>query len=327
MTHFILPLLLLAPTDGASIAPLMVTPTHSDCGKILAGTPIVKTFQIRNTSPAVLEIASVRPSCGCQRWTLSAQKLEPNATATLTVTVGTLAQTVGGHRWTIALTPKSVESQQDLPETRIELTGLIERRLTVVPTSLSIPISDRWHTIRVEGVADREKLRLRPTKIPDGLEVQLASGGNQCMVSLRVKPGAKVPTGWMDLGFATDDPQQPNLSFPIEIRPQERPQTVQHTPEQWVFQPAKSTEMQSALFQVRRGDGQPIRLISARCDQPGISVTAANGAFPVFPIRVRFDPTKVEQAMGNAEVILMLQPAEGMAAPEEHRIPVRWILP
>src|SRR4051812_20577186 len=101
MNTLVLALALAAPNPPAPL--LCATPTAAR-GEVKGGPPLSHTFELTHKGTGTLTIAKVEAGCGCLRQTLTANKLQPNETAKLTIEVNTLTQPDGQNRWQVAVT-------------------------------------------------------------------------------------------------------------------------------------------------------------------------------------------------------------------------------
>ena len=326
MNTILLPMMLVATTLATTPPPITVTPPSVERGTVFAGSRFDQKFTLTNPNPFAIEIVEFRPSCGCQTWTIPNRRIEAGQTTTLTISIGTLAQTEGRKRWTMGLVTRAMNGTAADTTATLEITGLVKRRLMVVPTSFEIHPSDAWYAVSIQPTAVTDLPKLRLGSKPAQTDVEIIPGSNESKVRFRVRSGIGQPVGPQEIVILTDDAMLPSIHLPIEIR-KPVPVGLVHTPESWTFSPVSSSDKQSVLFQVRRSDGQPIRVESTRSTIAGIETKFPTGSLPVMTIRVSFDPAKVPTPTGTAEVLVEIAGSKPEMPVETRRIPIRWSIP
>jgi len=123
--------LCLAATLAAYAAPAIHVeePIH-DFGEVLEGYAVEHTFTIQNIGDEVLEITSVRISCGCTKTDLETDHLEPGQSVTLGVTVNTtgFGGRISKSVYIYSSDPSYADStESDLPPYTLRITGMVNR--------------------------------------------------------------------------------------------------------------------------------------------------------------------------------------------------------
>ena len=101
---------------------------------VLSGQPLVHHFQFRNAG-GFTDIVNVRTSCGCLEAKPTKSRYGPGETGDIELTINTLGQSPGPHRWVVRVTQRG---DMGVKETTLELIAEVKAELSVQPASLDL---------------------------------------------------------------------------------------------------------------------------------------------------------------------------------------------
>lgn len=111
---------------------LTIAATEISFGRVRQGSPITRSFEVRNTGDADLVISDVRGSCGCTAVSVSPRRVPPGKTAVLTTTLDTNGL-AGDTRKRIAISSNDPAK----PVWDLALVGKVDAEAAVHPSTLS----------------------------------------------------------------------------------------------------------------------------------------------------------------------------------------------
>lgn len=191
--------------------------------------PVVEAhFDFQNRGNSAITIEEVEPSCGCLRWHLQGAKETylPGETGSLVVRLFTANEKPGPHFYTLNVTSRGRDTQQEqlsfrvvLPERKvsIEPAEVYFYQLNGEPDSRTVFLtdyrSDRQAPLQVTGVES-----LSPQITTEVLPAETDDQGRRRIPVLLTVPG--VVSSGRETTFvrlATNDPEFSHIAFPVLI--------------------------------------------------------------------------------------------------------------
>ena len=222
MFRVILFLLIFSPVATVLAAPALVVDnvTH-DFGEVVQGNKITETFRFRNAGDEVLEISSLRSSCGCTAALLTSRRLAPGAMGELTLTFNS-----SGFRGSVQKRVTFSTNDPAHPSVGFALQGKVTPELTLTPerinwgvVTLAMPLhaeievrntSSKTITLQSPTVTNSAIVaKVSALKIAPGEQVRLA-------VTASFPEGKKRLAGYIMI--ATDLQQLPQLRISVSAR-------------------------------------------------------------------------------------------------------------
>lgn len=320
MNTLVLALALGAPQPPA--APLVCATPTAARGDVKGGPPLSHTFELTHKGAGTVTITKVEAGCGCLRQTITAQKLQPNETAKLTIEVNTLTQPDGPNKWQVAVTYQTDTPgmQVQTGELLLQITANLSREVSVTPPQLAF--STTGAASQVINVADSRPKPLTVLKAASSsphLTVEVGPRGEKGQ-AVTVKLAADAPAGHRDeaVVLLTDDQAYPEFRVPVRVL-KRLPGGVAATPESVAVRFAAGQTEVSTLVQLRSADGKPVGISGVECDHPKVAVKWAAGSGAVAVVRVTVTEEAAAQA-GSCTVRVKLAEPAG----QEIAIPVGW---
>ncbi len=308
--------------------PLSSPVPAADRGEVRTGPPLTHTFEVVHTGPAPITVTGVESACGCLKPTISKPTLQPGERATVTVTVNTLTQPPGANTWgtrvryRVAAANPSVVPDAEL---ELKLSATLVREVSVTPPSLAISTaSEATQTLTVTDVRATPLTVLSATTTNPHLTatVRAAATANGVLtqaVDLTVTKA--YPPGQADetVVLRTNDPGCPELRVPVKVAKRTASDVVA-TPELPQVRFARGQAEASVLVQVRRPDGQAVRVAKVECENAAVLGRWSEEAGPVVPVRLSVDAAKAGGRSGEAWVKVTLADPPG----RELTVPLKW---
>jgi hypothetical protein len=306
MNSLVMTILVLAAAPKAEIT--------ADLGTLRAGAPLTHTFTITNPNAMQsLAITGVTTSCGCTHHTIHKASLAPGESTTLTVAINTISHAAGAWSWTATVSTRRADGLVDhIP---LRLTGLLERDVSLMPTAI---------TTNTESGTLRETITMTFSKRPSLAvgEVSTSATWLSAETTIRgttaeiaVRSMGKIPDGdhAESITIRTNDPLYPVFTVPVHVL-KRKSELIRFTPDQVEL----FADAPSMLVQLRRADGQPIRIASVKSGTDEITATWSEAAGPAATVRIRL--VKSASPRGIATVTVSLSEPAGATA----NVPVSW---
>ena len=291
-----------------AVPPLAVAEPMHDFGKMVKGENGEHTFVLRNTGDEPLQVAGVRPSCGCTVAEFD-RVIPPGGEGKVTAVLDTMT-----------LTGEASSALEVFVEGHQTAMAILELRAEVVPKLLAHPGYARWIYVQHE-----EEGTISNTVVSnDGAEFDVLSveapmpaidvsfrpaapeerhekvTGSQWRVDATLSSDAPVGaiTGYVRVH--TNHPQQKEIQIPVSgfVRP-----TLFIEPPERDFGTIRLTNRRYATFQVRNFATDPINLTGVESDIPGVSAELK----PIeegrrYDLVVVFDPETMKEGEFAGEV-------------------------
>ena len=204
-------LLVAVVADG----PLAVDRPVADLGRVVTTANLSHTFWLTNRSGGAVMVEDVQPACGCLTPKLSATSVSAGETLTVEVTLHTLSQKPGPHRFTTRLYVRG----ERLAEIPLHLDVELARDVEVKPAQLIVYANaqgeprdgDRPFMLKLVR-ADGAEMKVTGTQTSSPLLSAAVAGQD---VALTVAGPIPVGRGTERLRLTTDDPKNPVLEVPV----------------------------------------------------------------------------------------------------------------
>lgn len=330
-------LLLAGATPPGPDRPLVATQPTADRGIMRSGPPLTHTFELTHAGAAGrIVITGVRSGCGCLKPAVARDALSPGERTTVTVAVNTLTQPAGSHAWRTVVRYRVVAGAGSAPppvaadeELALTVAATLVREVTATPPELAfstagtasqtVVVSDPRPAPLTVTAAAATSPHLTATvgpRVP-------AADGKPATQSVTITLGPDCPVGESEqtVVLTTTDPGCPELRIPVRVQKRAGSGVVA-SPAEPVVRFAVGQEEASALVQLRRPDGGPVRVEKAEADSPAVRLRWATTTGPVATVRVTVDAAK---AAGSGRGTVRVTFAEPAGAALE--LPVAWRQP
>ncbi|MFO0851523.1 MAG: DUF1573 domain-containing protein [Gemmataceae bacterium] len=330
-------LLLAGATPPGPDRPLVVTQPTADRGTVRTGPPLTHTFELTHAGTAGrVVITGVRSGCGCLKPAVARDALSPGERTTVTVAVNTLTQPAGPHAWRTVVRYRVVADAGPAPppvaadeELTLTVTATLVREVTATPPELAF--STAGTASQTVVVSDPRPAPLTVTAAATtsphltaavGPRVPAADGKPATQpVTITLAPDCPVGELEQTVVLTTSDPGCPELRIPVKVH-KRAASAVAASPAEPVVRFAAGQEEASALIQLRRPDGGPVRVEKAEAGAPALRLRWATVAGPVATLRVTVDAAKGGAAGHGTVRVTFAEPA-GVVL----ELPVAWRQP
>ena len=102
---------------------MVITPASWDFGSVREGKVVKRAFEVRNTGRSVLVIQSAMENCECVKAKLERERIEPEKSALVFITVDTAGE-AGAFTGTVSI----LSNDPDAPMRTIRITGTVKGR-------------------------------------------------------------------------------------------------------------------------------------------------------------------------------------------------------
>ncbi len=175
--------LLLFPASVFAAPALLADGQDFDFGAIMQGESLTHTFRFQNSGDDILEISSVRTSCGCTAALLSTRRIAPGEIGELQLTFNSQ-----GFRGKVHKTIEMTTNDPQQPLVVFNLRGTVEMEVFVSPERISWGIVPKPEPLTSQLVLkneSRQMVTLQPLKI-------IGSGITARPAANEVPPGGQV---------------------------------------------------------------------------------------------------------------------------------------
>lgn len=298
-------LLLIAFSPARARADLTFAAPMADAGEVRSGVPLAHRFAFRNTGPLPVEITEVRGSCGCLTPKLEARLLQPGEEGAVQLSVNTLGQAAGPHRWKVTLTYRTGDTVFVTP---LQFTARVVTEVSVQPASLTVfadqpvtqdlVLSDR----RPRPLAVTEVRATSPT-IQAAVAGEYRDPAGRLVRRIRVQVSSDCPEGRHDetICLETDDPQYTELRVPVTVVKRSR-QALAISPSQLQVEVPSGQKAASKLVILRDRENRPVVVEGVACDDPAVDCQWATNGGAVATVRVTVARSRAQAPAGDAEV-------------------------
>jgi Protein of unknown function (DUF1573) len=296
---------------GVGRAELEADPPAFNAGEVHAGAALAHRFPLVNRGSETLEIADIRPSCGCVTATPDRRRFAPGESGSLLLEVNTLTQPDGPTSWRAMVRWRCGDR---LGETPVVLAARIQTDIVLEPTAL---------VLTTDGAVDREATltdrRIKPLTV---LKAETTSERIKARVNeprrgadgrwtwiIHLEAPADLPVGRHDeaLHLYTSDPEYPDLKLPFTVVKRSRlrvsaaPAAVELT---------AGDGSPSRLVLLHGGDGDEVEIGGVDSDAAAVTCQWATGPRPTAAVRVRLDPAKLSpEGLKTMVHIRLVKPA------------------
>lgn len=304
----------IASFAGEARADVVFSHLIFDLGEIKAGTPLSHRFPFVNRGPGVVEFTGARASCGCIAPHFNRRVIPPGEEGSLLVEVNTLGQPSGPHAWTVHVSWRENDADQ---ETDLRLSALLVTEVSVQPASL---------TLFVDRAFSSEILLtdLRPNPLA---VVAVQTSSPHLLTSVtgesRDDQGRLVRTIRLDipesfpeerrqetLVILTNDSSYRELRVPVTIVKRPRQGLTVHPAEVSLSAPA-GQPVPSRLLLVRDRDNRDVVIEEVSADHPAVSCRWVERPGTTASVKISVDRERCPTATLQATIqIRVKQPVE-----------------
>jgi hypothetical protein len=277
----------------------------ADAGEVRSGRALVYRFPFTNRGPEVVEITSLRASCGCMTPRLDRRVYQPGEQGELPLEINTLSQAPGPQAWQVQVGYQTGGATQ---ETTLELKACIRAELTVRPAAMTIFADTKVaHEILLTDLRPRPLAVTAVRPSSPGLKTQLAEStcdaDGHRVQKIAFEVADEVPEGRHDeaIGIYTDDPDYPELKVRVTLIKRSR-QRVTALPNQVAIVAPAGQPVPSRLLLLRDRDDQPVEVEHVTSDDPTVTCTWSHGPSPTATVRVRVDGGLVRAGTLNTTI-------------------------
>jgi hypothetical protein len=305
---------------------LAVDSASVERGQYPRGPLLQQAFRLRHQGRQPVEILQVRSSCGCLQHHLDTQTLAPGDTATLTLTINTLSQPAGAHRWPVYIRYREGEQVNELA---LSVSAQLFARIDVQPAAVMIRSRGQLGSELTLQAAQPFTVRRCVVTTP-ALTVAPSdqTGPSQChRLRLQVAEGLAPGEYAGFVQIETDDPLVPELAVPVRVvklaDPREPAVSVRAYPASAHLRPNHPT----AVLLLRDAAGRPVVIDRATITTTAVSVQHQPGPGADATVRLTLAagqahhaPGQPRPAPGQATLTLHLAQPAGVTV----TVPVSW---
>jgi hypothetical protein len=287
----------------ACIASVFLTPAalgglefreiSADMHTALSGQALVHRFEFKN-GVGFTDIVGVRTSCGCLEARPNKFRYAPGESGAVELTINTLGQSPGPHRWVVRVTERSESGHK---ETALELIAEVKAEVSVQPASLEIYTQGKANHELI--LTDSRPQPLAITRVITSSESVAASfepidarrGSWRIQVSLR----EALPQGrhHENLAIVTNDDLYRELRIPITVIKQAR-NRVSASPSTLEIAAASGQALPAPTIVLRDTLDELVRIDSITADSPALHCRWASGPGNSSTLRVQVDRSRFE---------------------------------
>ena len=334
MNVILLVLALGASDPGRLDAPLSpIESTLYDRGTVRSGPTLSETLKLTHRGePGTVTVTGVEASCGCTAPTVTTRRLRPGDATDFVISVNTLTQPAGVHTWKATLryrfTPDDPAVTPRDHDVTLAVKADLVREVSVTPPMLAISTAtEARQTLTVSDTRSKPLTVRAASSASPHLTLTVrppvtAGGVTTTAVELHVTPSYPAGSSQETVTLTTDDPACPELRVPVRIV-KRSPDDLIPSPEVAAVRFSPGQETASTLMQVRSPARGTLRVESAQCDHPAVTVKFAESSGLVGTLRVVVDRAKADGRPGEALVrVRFAEPAGATLV-----LPVQWSFP
>jgi len=304
------------PVEG----PLVTATPIVERGEVRSGPLLTQSYELKNTGKSTLFLRGVEIGCGCGRYEISTETIEPGTTVKFTLTLNTLTLPEGPSSWAATIRYQSGRTNHELT---VRLKATILREISIDPPVLALTTAGA--VSQTITFTDRRKA---PTRIAKAISAnphftlelsEPVDAGGVRKQEIAWKVAESLPVGLHEetLMFTTDDPACPELRVPVKVTKRSG-DGIEVTPAAPRIVCVPGEAEASVRVQLRAG-GHAISVLKATSNNPGVTVRYAEGIAPMAVVRITLNGTEAGTA-GKAEVVVTLAEPKGKTVV----IPVSW---
>lgn len=296
-----------------------------DLGRQAAGGILEHSFPFRIVGERSVELADVRPSCGCLKPEVKLGRYIPGQTGAVTLRIHSAGQAAGVHQYQLALLVHDPQPRTVLATARIELFTEIE----VAPSNVMLYAKDEAQhsatfavrdkrpnpTTIVETSVSSDHLSVEPVPPPPDLN-DVPAG----LWAYRVTIQGSYPEGVTEerVTLRTSDPTYPEIVVPILIH---RPSRFRVLPDRLVIFTDDFTDGPlTRLVHLRDAQGEAIAVRGVRSDTAQITATWPEAATPRAEIKLTVTgPAATLPASGTLQIEIAAPVTQTLLVPFERR--------
>jgi hypothetical protein len=288
-----------------ALAGLEFREVTADAHTVLSGQLLVHRFQFKNND-GFTDIVGVRTSCGCLEARPGKDRYAPGETGAIELTINTLGQSPGPHRWVVRVTERGQTGDK---ETALELTGEVRAEVSVQPASLDIYTQGQAnHELILTDTRPRPLTVTRVLATSGSLDASFApidapAGSWRIQVSLR--DGLPQGRHHETLIIVTNDDLYRELRVPITVVKQAL-RRVTALPSTLTIAAGRAQPLPSSIVILRDALEKPVRIDSIAADSQALTCRWANGPGNQVTVRVVVDKSRFEGDSLDSQITIKL---------------------
>jgi hypothetical protein len=314
----------LAAPAGALRADLRCPEPVFRAGEVRSGVPLRHRFRLVNGGPTPVEVAEVKPGCGCLRPQLDRRLFRPGEEGTLDVEVNTLTQPEGPNTWRVVVRLAG-GAQAELP---LFLTADVVSEVSVRPANLVL-----YTDTALSSALTLRDRRPRPLTVRAALttcphvRAQVSgprrdeAGGWSWGIALEVQAGCPEGRHEAALHLHTADPTYPELQVPFTVV-KRSPRQVRAVPAEVSLLGSGGQALPARVVLLGSADGRPVAVEAVEASHPAVRCTWAPGPGPRATLRIQVERDRFAGDTLEASVRVRLS----KPGPQALVIPVRCAL-
>jgi hypothetical protein len=266
---------------------------------------LVYRFPFTNRGPGVVEITSLRASCGCMTPRLDRRIYQPGEQGELPLEINTLSQAPGPQAWQVRVGYQTGGATQEMT---LELKACIRADITVRPAAMTIFADTKvGHEILLTDLRTPPLMVTAVRPSSSALKAQLAEStcdaDGHRIQKVAFEVADDVPEGRHDeaIGIYTDDPDYPELRVRVTVIKRSR-QRVAALPNQVAIVLPVGQPIPSRLVLFRDREDQSVEVEHVIADDPAVTCTWSQGPSPTATVRVRVDGGLVRDGSLNTTI-------------------------
>jgi hypothetical protein len=263
-----------------------------DKGEVKSGVSLSHRFTVCNRAAEAVEIADVRPSCGCLAPKLEKRVLQAGESGELLLEVNTLTQPAGMHSWRLTLSYKSSTVEKELS---LFIRARIVSEITVEPPSLAI-YTDKAIAHEITVIDRRTEpliVRAVPASSPyvhTHLGDLHRDDAGHWRRTIQVEVSADCPEGTHTetLRICTSDPLYSELKVPFTIVKRAH-RLVSASPSTVVLAEPADQPLPARIVLLSAAEDGEVRIERVESDHPAIDCRWAQGPGHQATLKIRVD--------------------------------------
>lgn len=214
-------LFLTCPLSAIAAPTLFADGLEHNFGSILQGQTVQDTFRFQNSGDDILEILSVRTSCGCTAALLSARRLAPGEVGELSIKFDSQ-----GFRGNVHKTIEITTNDPNQPRVVFSLKGTVELEIFASPERVNWGTVEKRDTLKSQIILynhSKDVVAIGPLKIvgkgivAEPSESSIAAGGS-ITIDISAEFSQKTPRISGYVIIPTDFSLVPQIRVPVSAR-------------------------------------------------------------------------------------------------------------
>jgi hypothetical protein len=284
-------------------------PPWIDLGTVKAGQVFQKEVRVTNVGTTPFQVGEIKSSCGCLHSKLQPEILQPGQTGTLSMKINTLSAPPGVQAWRVRL------FTHEGGQTDFLIRAEVQQEIVISPAALTL-YGDKAssHTITV---TDRRAQALRLLSVTTTSTRLTAAVTSPTTVQLQIHEGFAEGRHEEEVILTTDDPQYPQLQFPVRIIKRSRQRFIA-LPKEVELQHSATQPLLSRIVTIRDQQSQPLTIDRMETSHPGLKAEVVSTQGASASLRISLSESALSSVPFTGQVIVHFR-----GTTEKLTIPVR----